>query len=56
MPIQESKLSKDQTERLEDGDEGEQEFIHEFQELRYSMDENDISAWLNSDFNDPGFS
>ena len=44
-----------QTKGQEDGDEDEQEFMHEFQELGYSMDENEISAWLNSDSNDPGF-
>ena len=33
MPIQEPKEIEDQTERLEDGDEDEQQFIHEFQEL-----------------------
>ena len=38
-----------------DGDEDEHEFIFEFQELGYSMDENEISTWLNSDSNDPGF-
>ena len=51
MPIQEPKESEDQTE----GEEDVQEFIHEFQELGYSMDENEISSWLNSDSNDPGF-
>ena len=30
-------------------------FIHEFQELGYSIDENEISTWLNSDSNNPGF-
>ena len=48
--------SEDQTEGQEDGDEDEREFIHEFQELGYSMDEIEISTWLNSDSNDPGFS
>ena len=33
----------------------EQVFICEFQGLRYSMDENEISTRLNSDSNDPGF-
>ena len=51
MPIQEPKEGEDQTE----GEEDVQEFIHEFQELGYSMDENEISSWLNSDSNDPGF-
>ena len=55
MPIQEPTKSEDQTEGQEDGDEDEQEFMHEFQELGYSMDENEISTWLNSDSNDPGF-
>ena len=55
MPIQEPKESEDQTQGLEDGDDDEQESIHEFQELGYSMDENEISTWLNSDSNDPGF-
>ena len=55
MPIQEPKESEDQTEGQEDGDEDEREFIREFQELGYSMDENEISTWLNSDSNDPGF-
>ena len=55
MPIQEPKESEDQTEGLEDGDEDEQEFIREFQELGYSIDENEIRTWLNSDSNDPGF-
>ena len=56
MPIKEPKESKDQTERLEDGNEGEQEYIHEFQELEYSMDESEISTWLNSDSSDLAFS
>ena len=55
MPIKESKESEDHTEGQEDGDEDEQEFIHEFQELGYSIDENEISTWLNSDSNNPGF-
>ena len=55
MPIQEPAKSEDQTEGQEDGDEDEQEFMHEFQELGYSMDANEISTWLNSDSNDPGF-
>ena len=55
MPIQEPKESEDQTEGQEDGDEDEQEFIHDFQELGYSIDDNEISTWLNSDSNDPGF-
>ena len=55
MPIQEPAKSEDQTKGQEDGDEDEQEFMHEFQELGYSMDENEISTWLNSDSNDPGF-
>ena len=55
MPIQDPKESEDQTEGQEDGDEDEQEFIHEFQELGYSIDENEISTWLKSDSNDPGF-
>ncbi len=55
MPIQEPTKSEDQTEGQEDGDEDEQEFIHEFQELGYSMDENEISTWLNSGSNDPAF-
>ena len=32
-----------------------EEFIHEFQELGYSMDQNEIHTWLNSDANDHGF-
>ena len=55
MPIQEPKESEDQTEGQEDGDEDEREFIHEFQELGYSMDDSEISTWLNSDSNDTGF-
>ena len=55
MPIQEPKESENQTEGQEDGDEDEREFIHEFQELGYSMDENEIGTWLNSDSNNPGF-
>jgi len=55
MPIQEPTKGEDQTEEQEDGEEDEQEFIHKFQELGYSMDENEISTWLNSDSNDPGF-
>ena len=55
MSIQEPKESDDQTEGQEDGDEDEQEFIPEFQKLGYSIDENEISTWLNSDSNDPGF-
>ena len=31
------------------------EFIDTFQELGYGMDEYEISTWLNSDRNDPGF-
>ena len=49
-----SKTKGDQTERLGDRDD-EQKFTPEFQELGYSMDENEISTWLNSDSNDPGF-
>ena len=30
-------------------DQDEQEFVCEFQELGYSMDENEIHTWLNSD-------
>ena len=56
MHIQEPKESEDQTERLEDGDEDEQQFIPDFQELGYSMDESEISTWLNSDSNNLGFS
>ena len=41
MPIQEPKESEDQTEGQEDGDEDERGFIHESQELGYSMDENE---------------
>ena len=55
MPIQEPTKSEDQAEGQEDGDKDEQEFIHEFQELGYSMDENEISTWLNSGSNGPGF-
>ena len=55
MSIQEAKESEDQTEGQEAGDEDEQEFIHEFQELGYSKDENEISTWLNSNANDLGF-
>ena len=49
------RLLIDQNEGQEDGDEDEREFIHEIQELGYSMDENEISTWLNSDSNNPGF-
>ena len=49
-----SRTKGDQTERLGAGDD-EQVFTPEFQELRYSLDENEISTWLNSDSNDPGF-
>ena len=63
MPIQ---PSPDQSEDLtvgqeEDGDKNvnrdqdEQEFVREFQELGYSMDENEIHTWLNGDSSDPGF-
>lgn len=38
-----------------DRDESEQEFILEFQDLGYSLDKNEISAWLIGDSNDPGF-
>ena len=31
------------------------DFICEFQELGYSMDESEIYSWLMSDANDPGF-
>ena len=33
----------------------EQEFVCKFQELGYSMDENEIHTWLNSDSSDPSF-
>ena len=36
-------------------DQDEQEFVCKFQELGYSMDENEIHTWLNSDYSDPGF-
>ena len=49
-----SRTKGDQNERLGDGDD-KQVFILELQELGYSMDENEISTWLNSDSNDPGF-
>ena len=36
-------------------DQDEQEFVCEFQELGYSMDENEIHTWLNSDSSDPTY-
>ena len=36
-------------------DQDEQEFVCKFQELGYSMDENEIHTWLNSDSSDPSF-
>lgn len=44
MLIQEPKKSEDQTEEQVDRDE--QKFIHEFQELGYSRDENEIDWYL----------
>ena len=43
MKESKARESHDQTERLEDGDGG-QERIHEFQELGYSMNENEIRS------------
>ena len=38
-----------------EGDKEEQEIAHELQELGYSLEKSEISDWLNSDSNDPGF-
>ena len=36
-------------------DQDEQELVCEFQELGYSMNENEIHTWLNSDSSDPAY-
>ena len=61
MPIQPpTDQSEDLTEGQEEDedvnrDKDEQEFVRKFQELGYSINENEIHNWLNSDSSDPGF-
>lgn len=48
--------SEESSDQDQDGTEiNSHEFIPEFQELGFNMDENEVNSWLNSDSNDPGF-